>query len=584
MRAFHNAADQNYRSPQGAIPAGFEVCLSVESDREMSLRIWCDGVEKLLSPLSKAPAGGCLTRYNYSFTPDAPGIVWYRFVGEGGSVVPGKDPLVGEVKSGQAYESFQLTVYDPEFSVPEWTCGRVMYQIFPDRFARDPSVGEVPGRIYHPTWDDPITFEPLPGKKEYTGYDFYGGNFRGIQSKLGYLGSLGVDLIYLNPVYRAASNHRYDVGDYTQPDPVLGTAEDYRALCEKAMESGIRIIGDGVFSHTGDESVYFDRYGKADPPGAYCNKNSPYFSWYRFRNWPDDYACWWDVTTLPEVEEEDPGFEEFINGENGVTRLWLRRGASGWRLDVADELPDSFLESFRRAAKAEKDAFIIGEVWEDATNKVSYGALRKYLLGAQLDSVMNYPFRRWIIDILMGRLSAESFAANVRALLSNYPSPVHNALMNFLSTHDTPRITSILGGMSEQAKRETVKGVTLSPAERRTALRRHSLAAALMFTLPGIPCIFYGDELGLEGGPDPLNRVPFPSDGFDSVSALRGLYTELAHLRKNPALAKGTTNIWGRDGYLRIERTSENETAVLTVDLSKEEAILSCGKKELHIH
>ena len=583
MKAYHIAYDPNFRSPQGAIPAGFEVCLFVESDLLPRLRTWCDDVETITLPCKKTEGKNGLTRYEFRFTPEKCGIVWYRFLFEGACLVPGEDPLYGVVAPCNAYESFQLTVYDPEFSVPEWTSGRVMYQIFPDRFARDPSVPPVPGKIYHPSWDDAITFEPLPGKTEYTGYDFYGGNFRGIESKLPYLASLGVSLIYLNPVYRAASNHRYDVGDYTLPDPVLGTVENFTALCNKAAKCGIRLICDGVFSHTGDESIYFDRKGTASVPGAYQDKNSPYFSWYRFKNWPDDYACWWDVKTLPEVEEEDPAFSEFINGENGVTGLWLARGASGWRLDVADELPDSFLENFRRAAKAEKDAFVIGEVWEDATNKVSYGALRKYLLGSQLDSVMNYPFRRWTIDLLLGKLSPEKFAVNVRTLLSNYPAPCHNALMNFLSTHDTPRITSILGGMSETAKRTELKDFRLSPENRRLALRRHSLAAALIFTLPGIPCIFYGDELGLEGGPDPLNRVTFPEDGFDSVSALRGLYTELSHMRKSEPLALGSTHIWGRDGVLGIERTHNGETASLIVDTCRLEATLTCKNKKLRI-
>ena len=583
MKAFHFAYDPKFRSPQGAIPAGFEVCLFVEADEIPTLRTWCDGEEKLISPSSKESLQSGLTRYGFRFTPEKCGLLWYRFIFRDFCLVPGSDPLSGIIAPPDSYESFQLTVYSPDFSVPEWTAGRVMYQIFPDRFARDPSVPKVQGRIYHPTWEDAITFEPLPGKTEYTGYDFYGGNFKGIESKLSYLESLGVSMIYLNPVYRAASNHRYDVGDYTKPDPVLGTEEDFSDLCASALSRNIRIIVDGVFSHTGDESIYFDRNGVAPVPGAYCDKNSPYFSWYRFKNWPDDYACWWDVKTLPEVEEEDPGFSEFINGENGVTRLWLKRGASGWRLDVADELPDSFLENLRKAAKAEKDAFVIGEVWEDATNKVSYGALRKYLLGNQLDSVMNYPFRRWTIDLLTDKLSPEVFASNVRNLLSNYPAPCHNALMNFLSTHDTPRITSILGGMSETAKRTELKDFTLSAEARRLALRRHRLAAAIMFTLPGIPCIFYGDELGLEGGPDPLNRVTFPSEGFNSVGELRGLYTELSHLRTNPALASGTTHLWAQDSVLAIERRFEGENASLLLDLGKLEATLTCGTKQLRI-
>ncbi|MBQ1955371.1 MAG: hypothetical protein II350_06485, partial [Clostridia bacterium] len=218
MKAIHIAYDPNFRSPQGAIPAGFEVCLSVESDMPPRLRTWCDGVERITLPCSETICKNGLTRYEFKFIPEKNGIVWYRFLFDNACLVPGEDPLLGVVGAKDAYESFQLTVYDPNFTVPRWTEGRVMYQIFPDRFSRDASVPVVEGRIYHPTWDDPITIEPLPEKNEYTGYDFYGGNFKGIESKLSYLESLGVSLIYLNPVYRAASNHRYDVGDYTLPD------------------------------------------------------------------------------------------------------------------------------------------------------------------------------------------------------------------------------------------------------------------------------------------------------------------------------------------------------------------------------
>lgn len=583
MRAVHNAADINYRSPFGAVPAGKTVLLAVDSDEKPALRLWIDGKELILSPKSVRTGENGLSRYEFDYTPDSPGIIWYRFLFDSASLAPGSDPLLGEISGRDAYESFQLTVYSPDFSVPQWTVGRVMYQIFPDRFARDPSVPKVPGRVYHSRWDDPITIAPLPGKDEYTAYDFYGGNFRGIESRLDYLSLLGVTALYINPVYRAVSNHRYDVGDYTMPDPLLGTPEDYESLCAQALRRDIRILADGVFSHTGDESIYFDRSGNEAVPGAYRDKSSPYFGWYRFRSWPDDYGCWWGVKSLPEVDEENPSFSEFINGENGVARLWLRRGASGWRLDVADELPDSFLESFRRAAKAEKDAFIVGEVWEDATNKVSYGKLRRYLLGEQLDSVMNYPFRRWTIDLLTGKLSAAGFAANLRALLSNYPPPCINSLMNFLSTHDTPRITSILGGMPEDISRARAQDFVLSPAARRLALRRHALAAALLFTLPGIPCIYYGDELALEGGPDPLNRRTFPAEGFDTEQPLHRLYSELAALRKNPALARGETKVSSRGSTLFLERAFKNERAELTLDTQSLEAKLALGEKELFI-
>ncbi|MBQ5973573.1 MAG: glycoside hydrolase family 13 protein, partial [Oscillospiraceae bacterium] len=479
-RAEHRAFDPVFRSPTGAVPAGTAVTLSVAADETPTLRLWSaeDG-ERLLAPAFSSPGGETTRLYAFTFSVSAPGIVWYRFLFSDGALVPGDDPLVGVPAPPDAFASFQLTVFDPAFSVPEWTAGRVMYQIFPDRLARGRDFSPVPGRVTHARWDEDVTVAPLPGKAEYTAYDFFGGTLRGIEEHLDDLAALGVTALYLNPVFRAASNHRYDVGDYTRVDPALGTEDDYAALCAAARARGIRILGDGVFSHTGEDSVYFDRFGREAVPGAYQSKSSPYFPWYRFRTWPDDYACWWNVRSLPEVNEEDPGFSAFINGPDGVARLWLRRGASGWRLDVADELPDGFLEAFRASVKAEDpEAFVLGEVWEDATNKVSYGRLRRYLLGSQLDSVMNYPFRRAILDLLTGRLDAGGFVRRVRTVLSNYPGPCVHALMNFLSTHDTPRITSLLGGMPEDVRREDAAGTRLSPEARALALRRHAAAAA----------------------------------------------------------------------------------------------------------
>ena len=257
---------------------------------------------------------------------------------------------------------------------------------FPDRTIREDWGGQ-------PYW--------RPNERgEVTNSDYFGGTLRGIEEKLPYLKSLHVTCLYLNPIFEAHSNHRYNTADYTKIDPVLGTEEDFQSLCAAAGRLGIRVMLDGVFSHTGSDSVYFNRQGRYPQPGAYQSQQSPYFSWYHFISWPEKYHSWWGFETLPEVEETDNNYNKYINGRQGVVRKWLKKGASGWRLDVADELPDSFLDQLTEAAKEEKpDAVVLGEVWEDATTKESYGSRRRYLLGRQLDSVMNYPFRNAVFGI-----------------------------------------------------------------------------------------------------------------------------------------------------------------------------------------
>ena len=431
---------------------------------------------------------------------------------------------------------WQLTCYPQQFHTPKAYAGAVMYQIFPDRFFRSGSCDlteKLQPYWVHENWDD--TPHYLPNEHgEVLNNDFFGGNLRGIREKLPYLKRMHVDVIYLNPISMAFSNHRYDTADYMRPDPMLGTEEDFSALCADAHKLGMKVILDGVFSHTGSNSVYFDRnhiFGH----GAVSDPNSPYRSWFDFQEYPNRYTSWWGIDTLPCVNEMDPAFlEHIITGENSVIAHWMSLGADGFRLDVADELPDDFIALFRQRLKElNPEALLLGEVWEDASNKISYGARRKYFSHGELDSVMNYPFRSAILSFL-AQPDANSFRANIMSVVEHYPQEVLHCLMNSLSTHDTPRILTLLGDSFDGSKQEKANRF-LSEDAKLWAVRRECAAAALQFTLPGMPCIYYGDEAGLEGFEDPFNRRCFPwgreltslQTAYESLSRIKGRYAAL---------------------------------------------------------
>ncbi len=448
------------------------------------------------------------------YTPTKAEVYWYRFVidtKDGRKFLVRNADATADVWQNEGAE-WQLTCYDKDFTTPAWLVGGVMYQIFPDRFAKDGvlQTGVPTDRVLRQDWGGCPEWRP-DANGVVRNNDFFGGNLRGIQNKLSYLKRLGVTCLYLNPIFEAHSNHRYDTAHYGRIDPLLGTQKDFEELTRKAKERGIRVVLDGVFSHTGADSVYFNRYGRYDEIGAYQSKQSPYSSWYRFSNWPTAYASWWGFETLPEVDELNPSFVEYILGKEGVVRKWITAGAAGWRLDVADELPDTFLEQLRTAVKqSDAEAIIIGEVWEDASNKYSYGEHRRFLLGKELDSVMNYPFRQAILDYLRGGEAADFFNV-VENILENYPPQTIRLLMNSLGTHDTERAITLLAGEAINGRGKDWQAKTkLSAEQRDRGIKRMKIASLLQYTLPGVPCLYYGDERGMEGYKDPLNRGCFP--------------------------------------------------------------------------
>ena len=441
----------------------------------------------------------------------------FRYTSEFGEFfVTAFDFNVGHVSPDGRW--WQLTCYDKNFKTPSWLSGGIIYQIFPDRFFSSKTKKEnVPDdRFINGDW------EKFPEHKQNNGLcslgnDYYGGDLKGITQKLEYIHSLGVSCIYLNPIFEAHSNHRYNTADYLKIDPLLGKEEDLEELCSKAEKYGISIILDGVFSHTGDDSIYFNKYGRYGEGGAFNDPHSPYFPWYKFTTYPNEYHSWWGVSSLPEIIEENKEFDDFITGEKGVLRYWLKKGIKGWRLDVADELPDCFLYNIRKAIKDENsDAYLLGEVWEDATNKISHGGRRKYLLGKQLDSVMNYPFANAILTFMRYGV-AESFMESVVTICENYPKPALDCLMNHIGTHDTARIlTSLIYDSIEHKPRNIQAQCRLNDEEYRKAKELLKCATVLQYTLPGFPSIYYGDEAGVQGGGDPFNRSFFPWGAEDN--------------------------------------------------------------------
>lgn len=471
---------------------------------------------------------------------------------------------------------YRLTVFDSEYKTPDWLKGGLIYQIFPDRFFKlGDCENPFPERFIYDRFDGQPAFEQKTeeGGRQLNN-DYFGGNLQGIISKLPYLKSLGVTCIYLNPVFEAHSNHRYNTADYMKIDPLLGTERDFAELCKKAENLGIKILLDGVFSHTGEDSIYFNKKGRYGSTGAYQSKQSPYYDWYSFKHFPDEYAAWWGIKSLPEVREENEDYLDFITGSNGVAHKWLSLGAAGFRLDVADELPDIFLDRFNRAVKRYRsDAVIIGEVWEDASTKQSYGKRRRYLLGNQLDSVMNYPFYEAILAFLSGG-DGDGLLESVYSIIENYPKQCLDMLMNHMGTHDTVRlITRLAGEPLEQHDRLWQSRQKLSEGQRERGIALQRLAAVLQYTLPGVPSLYYGDELATEGYADPFNRAPFnPESGSKE---LLEFYKKLGNLRKNKALIDGEfIPVWAELGtFAFIRKSGKNQLLVAVNRWCEEESI-----------
>lgn len=546
----HDALSSDDRAPQGAVPAGAHVNLRVrvESDDAHVDAVRCF----YLYGLNDFNEGHVLmTReaagYTATLTMPEAGLFYYWFEvrladGRYRWGFPDDRDFAETLPTSRTFAidgrapipAFQITVTTSDFTTPDWMKGAVLYQIFPDRFARGSAFDEAralrwiearPERIWHHRWEDEVDRRGKP-PKGYEACDFFGGTLSGIREHLDRLRSFGVSVLYLNPIFEARSNHRYDAGDYLRVDPLLGTNDDLRALCDAAHARGMKVILDIALSHTGADSRYFNRYGRYDTVGAWQAYTdgvlSPFAAWYTFDEDPErqhgtPYRCWWGFPELPNVNELDASYQAFIFGDDGVLAHWLRLGCDGFRLDVSDELPDPFLRRLRACVKRHKpDAFILGEVWEEPTSKISYGAHRDFLFGRTHDAVMGYTFREAVIDFLNDDISGTALARRFRKMVSVTPAEALYTQMNLLGSHDTVRIATALRDP-----------------------RRIVAAARLQLAFPGATALYYGDELGMEGGDDPYNRRTYRWDAEPNARVLDCLRLKCAH----PVLQTGYFDI-----------------------------------------
>lgn len=567
-----------YRCPQGGIEQGKSIKLKIHLKKSLSLpKVRIEKRHDYSSLFYKeiqmewVGADKSYDLYKADFSLNEAGHYFYYFI-------------LDENTRSQSYE---LLIFKENFNTPQWIKGGIIYHIFVDRFYRKNVLKKEGNIIIRNDWDHIPNY--LPNEEgEILNNDFFGGNLEGVKCKLPYLKKLGVTAIYLSPIFEAYSNHKYDVGDYFAIDPIFGDENSLIELCKEADSYGMGIILDGVFSHTGVISKYFNKYGLYKSTGAYESKDSPYYDWYIFNKWNDNYVCWWNIKTLPTINKDSQSYINFITGKNGVLSYWQKRGIKGWRLDVADELPNEFLEKLRLAVKNQDgEALVVGEVWEDASNKFSYGKLKEYFCGNQLDSVTNYPLKNAIIEYLKTN-DCSKLNDTINFILEKYPPQAVNCLMNILGTHDTARILTVLG-CNEPPQLKSEKAIyKLSVEELQRGIKLLKIASLLQFTLPGVPCIYYGDEVGMEGFEDPFNRTCFPWENENKE--IQSHYIFLSQLRKNKLFIDGKYKNHIHDGGVFAFERYNDETRLIiavnisysTVTLNLKDTMKEYGKKDLN--
>lgn len=570
------------KSPYGAVKCGeklslhFPIASWVSVDKMFVFIRLGDVSTPVEMRFEKSENGFSVYTADYVF--DAAGIYYYRFEmrNRDGVWYYGRGEN-GESVCGENLPEWQLTVYKSSYKTPDFAKGNIIYHIFVDRFNRADGVKTKRKYRLHESFSESPEVVSADGK--YYADDFFGGNFNGIREKLDYLEELGVGIIYLSPIFKAYSNHRYDTGDYLKVDELLGTEDDFKRLLDAAHEKGMKVILDGVFNHSGADSLYFNKFGTYDSLGAYQSKSSPYYDWYYFKKFPDEYACWWGCDNVPDLNKSNKDYRALVFGKNGVVEKWQKLGADGWRLDVVDELPIDFVNLLIKKIKSvNKDALVIGEVWEDASTKVSYGELRPYLLGDQLDGTMNYPFMNAIIAYVRDG-DERFFKDTVQSILENYPKETVYCLMNSLGTHDTVRIINALSDVRAHGWSKTHKlGYKLPDSEYEKAKKKLYLASVLQFTLPGIPSIFYGDEAGLQGFDDPINRRPYPWGSEDKEILTH--YKKLGRIRReNRAVFSGGFNMRDENGLVAYERAGGDDEILIAVNAGTDDKTLFINKE-----
>ena len=563
MRILFDSKQTIHKDPFGTLTPGQNCTLNVHVPSSVgAVKVECiirlDGTDnEIIHPMTLSAEKGAYQIFTGSFCLDACGLYFYYFR------IHKPDSCFRLFKQGddtnmEAGAQWQVSCVPADFTTPDWAKGATIYQVFPDRFYKEGEcdlTGKLEPYTVHENWNEEVVWKP-DENGEVLNNDFYGGNFKGITKKMGYIASMGATVLYLNPISKSFSSHRYDTGDYKTPDPMLGTEEDFTAMCEEAHKYGIRVILDGVYSHTGSNSLYFDRNKTFGGNGAYCSKESAYYSWFQFYDHPNSYNSWWGFYTLPTVNKLDPAFLDYIiDAEDSVVAHWLKLGADGFRLDVADELPDAFiLRLKKRIREIKPDALLMGEVWEDASNKIAHNVRRRYFTDGELDSCMNYPFRTAIINFLRGHDGGHGFKDTIMSIVENYPQQVVQCNMNLLGTHDTPRILTWLvddfeGSREEYSKRH------ISRNRLDLAYERLMMASFIQYMLPGSPSLYYGDEAGMEGHKDPFNRRTYPWGHEEPI--LMAHYKTLGAIRKrNEVLRLGDIQFfYAADRRLGFTRT-----------------------------
>lgn len=567
IQIFHDSHNLELRNPFGAVSIGTKVRIRLWTSKKCSAYINLINFYNNQIEIQMKEIGWNSLVNNWVYETEVDtlnniGLIYYYFRVNyyGRDIIYGNNiESLGGV--GQVYfnepVSYQITIYSKQ-EVPSWYREGIIYQIFVDRFFN----GEDEGKVLNPkkntfiygNWDDsPMYIKDMNGN--IVRWDFYGGNLLGVKKKLEYIKSLGVSVIYFNPIFDSPSCHKYDTGDYEKIDPMFGDEEIFKDLCSEAEKLGMRIILDGVFSHTGSDSKYFNKFGNYDSLGAYQSLHSPYYRWYRFNDYPNLYETWWGFSNMPNVDELNPSYLDYIiRNDNSVIEKWLKLGAGGWRLDVADELPDEFIKILKKKLKeVKKDGVLIGEVWEDASNKVSYNRKREYLFGNELDSVTNYPLRQIILDLVRNYIGSKYFIKKYLSLKENYPKEYFYSTMNMLGNHDTERVLTMLNNNVNLLKE----------------------AVVIQMTLPGVPLIYYGDEAGLTGGKDPSNRKSYPW-GKENNDIL-GFYRKISAIRvSEEALRNGEIEFLEfNNGILAYQRTLNKDRIIIAVNImEKEENIL----------
>ena len=574
-------------SQRGAFPYGSDIEFTVEVPRVLGasavvLRISRDGGTPFDMPFHFVNTELGVDTYSLTVSTaelcggDDNGLFYYEIL-----FLRGLDTLftstynyVDFTLEHQSAGKFVLLIHSADYDTPEWFRGRTMYHVFVDRFYRgEGKVGTRDDAIINEDWDNGVMQYPEKWGDKLANNMFFGGNLWGVCQKLDYLRSLGVGVIYLSPIFRAYSNHKYDTGNYLEVDEMFGGRAAFDALIKKAAELDIKIILDGVFNHTGDDSLYFDKYGKYGFRGAYSDPDSAFRNWYKFRKYPEEYESWWGITILPRLDHSSESCRRFLTDEqSGVCARYVRAGIGGWRLDVADELSDQFLDELRVAVKGASDgeAIIIGEVWENAAEKVAYSQRRRYLRGAQLDSVMNYPLRNGVLAFLVDK-DAEMLADILKSIYASYPKCVCDSLMNLLGTHDTERILTLLGDAGEDVSELSCRELEqkrLSDAQRASGIALQKLAATIQYTVYGVPSVFYGDEAGVEGYGDPFCRRTFPW-GRECGELLEH-YTRLGNIREAEKLfVDGEFCVEHASGaFIAYRRYNESEQLTVVVNAS----------------